>query len=150
MYSKQELAQTKKRFWTSFGQYMRPVRGAHSDTINWLNYKTGARHIYFRMDVLSNTASVAIELQHPDPQQRHIHFDQMLRLRPVLEEATGEHWDWDRYFKDEHENELSRIGTTINDVNIFNESDWPLIISFLKPRIIALDRFWHDVKDGFE
>jgi hypothetical protein len=30
------------------------------------------------------------------------------------------------------------------------EGDWPAIISFLKPRIIALDEFWENVKPGFE
>jgi hypothetical protein len=150
MYSKQEVAQTKKRFWTSFGQYMRPIKGSNGDTINWLNYKTGVRHIYFRMDVLSNAASVAIELQHPDPEQRALSFEQMEQLRSLLEEATGEGWDWDPHFKDEDGNELARIGTKIHGVNIFNESDWPRIISFLKPRIIALDHFWQDAKYGFE
>jgi hypothetical protein len=28
--------------------------------------------------------------------------------------------------------------------------DWPAIISFLKPRIIALDAFWSQAKYGFE
>jgi len=35
-------------------------------------------------------------------------------------------------------------------VNILKENDWPAIISFLKPRIIALDKFWILVKDSFD
>jgi hypothetical protein len=52
-----------------------------------------------------------------------------------------------------HENEYgivtSRAGTSIQQVNIFNRADWPAIISFLKPRMIALDAFWIMAKDSF-
>jgi len=37
----------------------------------------------------------------------------------------------------------------LKEVNIFDTNAWPAIISFLKPRIIALDKFWSLVKDGF-
>ncbi len=150
MYSKQEIAQTRQRFWTSFGQYLRPVKGASGDTINWLNYKTGIRHIYFRMDVTGGMASIAIELQHPDPLQREIQFEQFKSVRSILEEATGEPWQWDFQFEDESGRMISRIGNLLQPVSLFNENDWPAIISFLKPRIIALDQFWSEVKDLFE
>jgi hypothetical protein len=150
MYSRQELSQTRQRFWTRFGQYMRPVKGANGDTINWMNYKTGIRHIFFRMDAGTDHAAIAIELQHTDRLLRHQYLEQFLQLRALLEEATGEKWDWEADHTDEHGKTISRIGTAINGVNIFREEDWPAIISFLKPRIIALDQFWWIVKDAFE
>ncbi|TVP42967.1 MAG: DUF4268 domain-containing protein, partial [Mongoliibacter sp.] len=36
------------------------------------------------------------------------------------------------------------------DVNVMEKDDWPAIISFLKPRIIALDAFWSNIKPAFE
>jgi hypothetical protein len=150
VYSKQEIAQTRQRFWTSFGQYMRPVKGATGDTINWLNYKTGVRHIYFRMDVTTTSASIGIELQHPDEAVRLGYFNQFQALRSMLESSASETWDWSPVFEDENGEIISRIGKTIDGVNIFRESDWPEIISFLKPRIIALDQFWSEVRDVFE
>jgi hypothetical protein len=149
MYSKQEVAQTKRKFWTSFGQYMRPVKGATGDTINWLNYKTGVRHIYFRMDAGKSGASIAIELADPDPELRYQYYEQLLQVRSMLEEATGEAWDWEQDLADEG-SMISRVGKKIEGVNMFNETDWPVIISFLKPRIIALDQFWSEVKMIFE
>jgi hypothetical protein len=35
-------------------------------------------------------------------------------------------------------------------VSIFNKEDWPKLISFFKPRIVALDEFWNMVKYSFE
>jgi hypothetical protein len=150
MYSKQEVSLTNKRFWTNFGQYMRPIAGAEGAKVNWLNYKTGIRHIYFRMDVRSNGASIAIELRHSDESLRRHYFEQLKQLKNLLEQITGEEWDWEPEQSAEDGNMISRISKTIRGVNIFLESDWPIIISFLKPRMIALDEFWLMVKDGLE
>ena len=45
---------------------------------------------------------------------------------------------------------VSRVFISLDTINIFNPDDWPVLISFLKPRIIALDKFWDLVKDGFD
>lgn len=150
MYSKQQASAIKQKFWTSFGQYMRPVKNANDETINWINYHTGIKHIYFRMDADNKQTTIAIELHHPDTMMRQQYFEQFKQLRTLLEEETGEQWQWDEQYQDEHHNPVSRISTTLTGTNIFNEADWPAIISFLKPRIIALDSFWEMVKDRFE
>ena len=50
MFSKQESSQLKKEFWTAFGLYMKPVPFAEGEKNNWVNYKTGEKHLAFRMD----------------------------------------------------------------------------------------------------
>jgi len=149
MYTRQEASLIRKKFWTSFGQYMRPVSGAEGDTINWLNYKTGSRHIYFRMDAGNTNASVAIELRHPEITAQEAFYEHLQQFRSLLAETTGEEWNWELHGKDEDGNTVSRVSKIVEGVNVFNQADWPVIISFLKPRIIALDEFWSTVKDGF-
>lgn len=129
---------------------MRPVKGAEGDTVNWLNYKTGIKHIYFRMDAGQQNASIAIELKHTDTALQQHYFEQLSQLRTILEQITGETWEWQLHTTDEDGNRISRISTSLTAVNIFKEADWPSIISFLKPRIMALDEFWMMVKEQFE
>lgn len=129
---------------------MRPVKGAEGDTVNWLNYKTGIKHIYFRMDAGQQNASIAIELKHTDTALQQHYFEQLSQLRTILEQITGETWEWQLHTTDEDGNRISRISTSLTAVNIFKEADWPSIISFLKPRIMALDEFWMMVKHTFE
>jgi hypothetical protein len=150
MYSKQEASQLRKNFWTSFGQYMKPLRNADGETVNWLNYKTGIKHLYFRMDANNKEATIAIEMQHPDPELQQLYFEKFHQLQSFFDETVGEKWNWELHIIDEDGKTVSRIGTVLKGVNIFNSVDWPLIISFLKPRMIALDSFWAMVKDGFE
>jgi hypothetical protein len=149
MYSKQEASRLRQKFWTQFGQYMRPVAGAEGDVINWLNYKTGIRQLYFRMDVDNKQATIAIELRHTDLAEQQYYFQKFRKFEKLIHQSVGENWHWQLHTTDEDGKTVSRIATVLKEVNIFNTADWSAIISFLKPRIIALDRFWNLVKEGF-
>jgi hypothetical protein len=150
MYSKQEAAQLKQQFWTTFGQYMRPVLSPSGEKINWINYKTGEKDIYFRMHADNKKASIAIELTHKDEGLQALYFEQFQQLKTLLHNALQEEWIWQLHVNDEQGKSISRIYTEINDVSIFKQTDWPQLISYFKPRIIALDECWSNVKDIFE
>lgn len=149
MYDKQEASRLRRNFWTSFGQYMRPLPGAEGQPVNWLNYKTGIRHLYFRMDANQHQASIAIELRHPDALEREELFNKLTELKSIFNETTGNEWTWELYATDDDGREVSRIRSILNNVNVFNTADWPAIISFLKPGILGLDKFWNLVKENF-
>ncbi len=128
---------------------MRPLPGADGMAVNWLNYKTGIRQLYFRMDVGKKQASVAIEMRHSDLDEQEEVFKKFMALKMLFDEIAGDDWDWELHNVDEDGKTVSRIITRLEGVNIFNEADWPSIISFLKPGLIALDQFWHLAKDHF-
>jgi hypothetical protein len=150
MYSRQETAYIKQSFWTSFGQYMKPVPFAGGEKNSWANYKTGIQHIYFRMAAEKDHASVAIELAHPSQEIRDSQYEQFRQFKTLLHTLSGQEWAWEKTAQDLNGRTISRIYQELNPVNVLNETDWPQIISFLKPRIIVLDAFWEEVKYGFE
>ncbi len=102
------------------------------------------------MNADKDQAYIGIEIMHRNPDQATRLYEQWKSLQPMLEEATGENWHWEPKFVNETGQELSRIYYTLEPANIFKESDWPAIISFLKPRMIALDSFWTNHKFIFE
>lgn len=150
MYSKKEASQLRQAFWTAFGQYMSPVLSADGEKINWLNYKTGEKDVYFRMDADNKTASVGIELTHKDAGVQALYFYQFTELKPALQAALEEEWTWLPHTRDEHGRVVSRIFTSISPVSVFKKEDWAQLISFFKPRITALDSFWSTAKYVFE
>lgn len=150
MYSKSEASNIKREFWTTLGMYLKPVKNAEGLTINWVNYKTGIRHIYFRMDATKREATIAIEIKHPDAAGRLLAYKKMETLKPYLEQVVNESWIWQQEFYDEDCSSGSRIFIQLEGVSIFNKEHWPAIISFFKERIIQLDMFWNDVKTQFE
>ena len=148
MYSRQETSDTRKKFWTSFGKYLSPIFSAGGTKVNWINYKTGIRFIQFRTDV-SDHAYIAIEISHNDPADRKLVYDHLFALKNDLEEKLGEEWRWEEE-TDVRGETIARIFTTLENVNIYKEADWPQIISFLKPRLLALDEFWNEYREIFE
>ena len=148
MYIQQGASKVKAQFWTSFGQYMKPVPGASGEPVNWINYKTGIRHIHFKMDADNTKAIIAIEISHPHQDQRLQYYDQFLSLKNLLNSTTAFNWQWNETIETGHKT-ISSISQQLDAVNILNQADLPAIISFLKPRIMSLDAFWELVKDGF-
>jgi hypothetical protein len=149
MYSKEQSSKLKAQFWTNFGQYMKPVPGASGLPVNWINYKTGIKNIHFKMDADNKKATIAIEIAHPKEEERSHYYNQFLSLKNILNSTANFNWQWNETLQAEHKT-ISSISQQLDDVNVLDQSDWPAIISFLKPRIIALDAFWDMVKDGFE
>jgi hypothetical protein len=150
MYSKQEAAKLKEEFWTAFGQYMAPILSADGEKTNWINYKTGEKHIQFRMQADNKKASIAIELSHTDQGIQQLYFEQFMQLKNIFQSIVREEWLWAQHITNEHGKTISRIYNEIKGVSIFKREDWPGLISFFKPRIISLDEFWSNVKYSFE
>lgn len=150
MYTIKQISKQRKKFWTIFGQYMKPVPGATGEAVNWLNYKTGIRNIFFRLDADKQNAGVGIEIRHVTETGRLHYYNHFVALKKLMEHSTGYEWYWHAAVTDENGQTISRICQVLNKVSVLNEADWPAIINFLKPRIIALDSFWQTVKDGFE
>lgn len=150
MYTREQASQLRQAFWTAFGRYISPHPSAEGLKINWLNYKTGLKHVFFRMQADNKVASIAIELTHPDTQLQELYFEQFVQWRQVLHTSLGEEWDWILHTRDEQGRVVSRIVKQISPVNVFNQDDWPKLISFFKPRMIALDDFWCTAKHSFD
>jgi hypothetical protein len=129
---------------------MAPIRSVDGWPTNWVNYKTGLKGVQFKMHADNRRASIAIELTQPDADVRELFYEQFLALRTLLHEALGEEWAWEAEAENEHGQPLSRIYKELAPANVFNREDWPALISFLKPRIIALDTFWQDSQYAFE
>lgn len=150
MYSKDEAARLKQEFWTTFGQYMALENSSEDMRINWINYKTGIKYLYFKMEADNKKVRIGIEISHPDPGIQELIFEQFKEFKNILNGYLEEEWVWELHTSDEYGKLLTRISRVEHDKSIFKREDWPAIISFLKPRLMALDRFWSDARDSFE
>jgi hypothetical protein len=149
MFSKQETTQLRKEFWTTLGQYLSPMPSSEGEKINWINYKTGVKGLQFKMDADREKAFIGIVTTNPDKQKHSEIFNQLLAVNAILQSELQEEWIWQPQVY--YEGKLtSKIYKEKTGVSILKKEDWPELISFFKPRMIALDRFWNTVKYGFE
>lgn len=150
MYSRQQASELRQEFWTIFGQYMLPQLSADRLKINWINYKTGIPGINFKMDADTRSATIAIVLSQTDLGIQELYFEQFMQLKTLLQKQLQEEWIWQQLNTDEHGKATSRIYKQLEHVNIMDKQYWPEIISFFKPRIMALDEFWSTAKYTFD
>ncbi len=150
LYSREEAKKIKENFWTSFGQYMSVVPNVDGEKVTWVNYKTGIKHLFFRMDADNKHATIAIEIANPDEGIRALLWEQFKEYEQMLLEELQEEWIWDFDYYDEYVKAKARIFMEIRGVSVFKQEDWPQLISFFKPRIMALDSFWSSAQYGFE
>lgn len=149
MFTREEVSRTRQEFWTTFGKYMNPVPSAEGQKINWINYRTGVKHVYFRMETLEDRAAIYISIEHSDPGIRELFFEQFIELKEVLRAALEEDWEWQKDVQVGTKS-ISRIYKDLPAKNVANRDDWPELISFFKERMIKLDAFWENAKLGFE
>jgi hypothetical protein len=150
MYSKAEVSQLRQAFWTAFGQYMAPIKSFDGWPVSWVNYKTGVKGVQFRMQADNRHATIAIEITQADAGIRELFYEQFLELRTMLHETLGETWTWEPNTANDYGQPLSRIYAELAPANLFNRDDWPALISFFKPRLIALDEFWSGAQYAFD
>lgn len=147
MYTKAELSRIRSEFWTSFGRYMSPVPSAGGGSVNWMNYKTGVKHIRFTMDFSKQNAEVSVEISLTDTDKRKLIFSTFSSL--WQQSFPGA--EWISFENTVIDNKLmSVLKSTTDSVNIFLQETWPSAISFLKERMILLDAFWTENKEMFE
>jgi hypothetical protein len=150
MYSRAQSAQLKEEFWIAFGKYISLHPNSEGRRINWVNYHTGHKNLYFRLAAGKGTASVSIQITDQDELMRELYYDKFLSFRTIIHNTLNEEWIWEMKHTNEHGKTISRIYKEIDGVSVYDKTTWPGIISFLKPRIIALDEVWNDIKDAFE
>lgn len=101
------------------------------------------------MDAGPKTASICISLEHRDPGIQELYFHQFRELKVMLELAVEEEWDWQLHVP-LADKVVSRICKVLPGVSVLNKEQWSELISFFKPRIIALDSFWEDARYSFD
>lgn len=102
------------------------------------------------MEAGPKAASIAITLEHHDPEIRELYFEQLLELKEFLHSTLEEEWSWLPNAEQPDGRIISQIIQILPNVSVFNQNQWGDIISFFKPRIIALDSFWENARYTFE
>jgi hypothetical protein len=137
----------KDAFWSTFGKYMSLTPSATGEKINWINYKTGIKHLAFKIDADDRSVKIAIECSNPSQETRERLAAQLMRDKQLLADYTGEGWIFDMTAGNEMAVTGFRCYKTLTGPNIYLRQDWPEIISFLKKNLLGLDAFWHEQKE---
>ncbi|RZK18552.1 MAG: DUF3520 domain-containing protein, partial [Flavobacterium sp.] len=77
--------------------------------VNWINYKTGIKHLYFKMDADGKKVRIAIEISHPDASIQELLFEQFKEFKTILTSYLEEDWTWELHTSDDYGKMVTRI-----------------------------------------
>ena len=150
MFSKAEASAWNERFYTAFGVFMRKHEPVADYGLKWLNYQTGVKDVFFRVEADKKGGRVSIDLQHPDEGLRELFFEQFVEFRKMLESYLQTEMIWEQEYTLPNGRIISRIYVEKMGLNIYKEDDWRDFFEFFETYLTRLDAFWADFKLFFE
>jgi hypothetical protein len=148
VYNREESSKLKKEFWTAFGVYMKKYIPIYGEKINWVNFNTNCKPVYFQLDADNKTARFCIDIRHKNADVRELFYLQILEYKNILNENLG-----DLIWLKEHLNSTGivhpRIYIEMHGKSIFNKNDWKDLFIFFEEKIVAIKEFWDMVDEIF-
>lgn len=136
-------------FWSEFEDFSKKRRTANNRKINWAQYKSGIKDIYFRLDFTTKEAFLAVDLQMRDVEIRELVWEQFMETETLLRNYVGTELALFPNYALEEGFEIHRMTWTISNVNITKKEDYPKVVQFLSEKIYGLDAFWFEFSDLF-
>jgi len=138
MFSKEEAAQLRRLFWTSFGK---------SFPRKWLLYNTKIKGFAFKFVADRKKAMVCLDIDHPEEIANELLFDQMISLKVLLETELPE-----VIFNDAYELESGKIIHRIyvpfdKKFSIYNKDTWRDCYEFYMETMPKFELFFYEYED---
>ncbi|MFT6845144.1 MAG: hypothetical protein ACJAUV_001335 [Flavobacteriales bacterium] len=147
MFTSFELTQINTKFWTVLGTVMKPHKSLSGSKVNWTNYNTKVKGMYFRLLAEKKSASVCFDFETKDEDIKELQLAQFDELKTMFRQTMPAEFKIKELVIDKRV--ITRFETTLENCSLFNESTWPTMFAFYKSHLIAFDIFWSDFKDLF-
>lgn len=138
MFSKEEAAQLRKLFWTSFGK---------SFPRKWLLYNTKIKGFAFKFVADRKKAMVCLDIEHSEEIANELLFDQMLSLKTLLENEMPE-VIFDNSYKLESGKQIHRIYIPFKQkFSIYNKNTWRDCYEFFVDEMSKFELLFYEYED---
>jgi len=151
MYSKEEKKRLTLEFWNLFKKRcaIHPVLKFKKK--KWILHRTKIKGVALRFEVGRNDANVILELYNRNERLRLKAFEVLERYKMVLEEGFEDGLLWEFYYqRPESGQEVCRIFTTLENVDIHRQNQWPDIYNFFIENMLKLEENFLSVSDVLE
>ncbi|MFT5779678.1 MAG: hypothetical protein ACI837_002637 [Crocinitomicaceae bacterium] len=147
MLSREAKKDRNTQFWNAFQKEMRNVKSSNGKGIHWINYPTGVKDVYVRLETDGKATRFCFDLQPKDDGIRSILWEQMTELRKVMEDAMGPAASWIEFDRVIAGRNVSRILWEKMNLNFYDDEDIPMIKQFMKEKLRAFDLFYQEYKE---
>lgn len=139
MFSKEEAAQLRKDFWTSFGK---------SFPRKWLLYNTKIKDFSFKFVADKKTALVCLDIESGYKTKNVLLFEQLLELKTILTEDYLPDVIFDELYPLASGKIIHRIYVEYKgDFNIYDKNTWQQVFIFFKEAMNQFEEFYENYED---
>jgi hypothetical protein len=139
MFSKEESAQLRKEFWTSFGK---------SFPRKWLLYNTKIKDFNFKFVADKKQALVCLDIESYDRTKNELLYGQVLELKSILIEDYLPDIIFDDIYLLDTGKIIHRIYVKYNGkFNIHNKNTWQGAYLFFNEAMHQFEEFYEDYED---
>ena len=151
MYSKEE----KKKLITDFWQLFKRRCAVHPDLKlrkkQFILHRTKIKGVALRFEIGRNNAKVLLELHNRSERLRLKAFELLEFYKTVLEEGFENRLIWEFYYqRPDSGQEVCRIYTILEDVDLHRKNQWPDIFNFFIENMIKLEENFLQIRDILE
>ena len=151
MYSIEE----KKKLTTDFWQLFKRRCAVHPELKfkkkKWILHRTKIKGVALRFDVNRKDAKVILELHNSSEKMRLMAFEILERYKVVVEDGFEKGLIWEFYYeRPDSGQEVCRIYTTLENVDIHRQNQWPDIYNFFIENMMRLEENFLLVRDVLE
>ncbi len=129
MYGKEEAKALRVDFWETLNKKAATIRRREGRPKKFMLEKTGIKPVRLKFHTNKNDVAVSVIIQSKHESIRLRYYEKFYSLKEIMESEI-ENLEWELIYEDEYKSEMSRISTTLSDVNYFNKEDWDKIFAF--------------------
>lgn len=146
MYTKDEIKLLRENFWTLLGARSKKILSENFRK-QWIQHRTGINGLELKFSVTRNSAMVMIELNHRNEDKRIAQFEKLLEYKPIIEQEFENGLQWELLHTRSAGNEVCRIYTILNNVDMHKKEDWPEMFDFMTSNMIKLENNFIEIWD---
>ncbi len=147
MYSKEEAKTIRLEFWNSFQKYSASKRRQKGLPKKWMLEKTGIKALNLKFEVDRNAAFSGIVISTQNEAKRMALYEKIESIKTILSEQLTDEVFYDLVFLEDDGRETSRIYCLLQNVNIYQQNDWPEIHEFLFRTMIVFEETFLEFRD---
>ena len=151
MYSREEKKKLTIDFWSLFKKRCAIHPDLQFKKKKWILHRTKIKGVALRFEVCRENAKVILELYNRIEKLRLKAFEVLERYKPVVEEGFKDRLTWEFYYqRPDSGQEVCRIYTTQENVDIHRQNQWPDIYNFFIENMLKLEENFLSVRDVLE
>ncbi len=147
MYTREQAKQLRKNFWIKFGYRCKIVPELKHKRKKWMLYDTDIPNVELKFKISRHEAWVMIELNQKNENKRLKAYSLLEQYKAIIEQDFCNGLTWELCYTRDSGEEVSRIFTKLEGVDIHNQNQWPDIYNFYIDNMLRLERNFTDIQD---